>query len=64
MNRQRARFTIRPESGGNGSIHNRKGEAVGYLEEWTLFINGERVGDVDDYRDALSWAEKLLTPPE
>jgi hypothetical protein len=55
------RYSIRPESAGNGTIHDLKGEAVAYLDEWTLFVDGKRIGDVDNYRDAIIRTEQVLT---
>ena len=54
-------YTIRTESAGNATIHDRKGDMVAYLEEWTLFVDGERIADIDNYRDALIRTEALLT---
>ena len=54
-------YTIRPESAGNATICDRKGNAVAILENWTLFVDGRRIGDVDNYRDALIQTEALLT---
>lgn len=55
------RYTIRPESAGNGTIHDRDGNAVAVLEDWTLFIDGERIADIDNYRDAIIRTEAVLT---
>ena len=55
------RYTIRPESAGNATICDRKGNAVAIVEGWTLFVDGRRIGDVDSYRDALIQTEALLT---
>lgn len=57
------RYTIRPESAGNATICDRKGNAVAIVEGWTLFVDGRRIGDVDSYRDALIQTEALLTKP-
>jgi len=54
------RYTIRPESGGNATIMDRSGHVVGVLEDWTLFVDGQRIGDVDNYRDALVRTEHTL----
>jgi hypothetical protein len=54
------RYTIRPESGGNGVIHDRSGAAVAVLEDWSLFIDGERVSEVDNYRSAIELVETKL----
>lgn len=55
------RYTIRPESAGNGTIHDRSGAVVAYIEDWTLFIDGVRIGDFDNYRDAIIRTEAVLT---
>jgi len=55
------RYTIRPESAGNATICDRSGTVRAVLENWTLFVDGRRIGDVDNYRDALIQTEALLT---
>ena len=57
------RYTIRPESAGNATICDRSGTVRAVLENWTLFVDGRRIGDVDNYRDALIQTEALLTKP-
>lgn len=54
------KYTIRPESAGNATIHDRKGDAVAVLDGWVLFVDGQRIGDVDNYRDALMMTEQHL----
>lgn len=55
------RYTIRPESAGNATICDRSGTVRAVLENWTLFVDGRRIGDVDNYRDALIQTESVLT---
>lgn len=55
------RYTIRPESAGNATIHDRAGNVAAYIEDWTLFVDGKRIADIDNYRDALIRTEALLT---
>lgn len=55
------RLTVRSESAGNATIHNRKGEVVAVIEDWSLFVDGKRIADVDSYRDAITITEKVLT---
>jgi hypothetical protein len=53
-------YTIRAESGGNATIVNRKGDVCAVVEDWVLFVDGKRIGDVDNYRDALVRTEHTL----
>lgn len=51
--------SIRVESTGNAIIVDRTGRTVGVLEDWTLFVDGKRITDVDNYRDAVQWTAAL-----
>lgn len=46
-------YTIHIESAGNARIVDRRGETVAILEDWTLFVGGERIGEVDNYNEAV-----------
>lgn len=45
--------SIRIESAGNATIVNRAGETVGVMENWRLYVNGQDVGEVDNYHEAV-----------
>lgn len=51
------KHTIRIESAGNAVISDRRGETVAVLEDWTLFVRGVRVGEVDSYHEAMMRVE-------
>lgn len=53
-------ISIRIESAGNAAIINRAGETVGILEDWVLFVSGERIGEIDSYHEAIARTEKLV----
>lgn len=53
-------YSIRVESAGNAAIINRAGETVGILEDWVLFVSGERIDEINSYHEAIARTEKLV----
>lgn len=51
--RANADRTLIIESAGNGRIIDRAGETVAVLEDWRLWVNGEDVGEVSNYHEAM-----------
>lgn len=51
--RSNADHTIHIESAGNARIVDRRGDVVAVLEDWVLFVGGERIGEVDNYNEAV-----------
>lgn len=46
-------LTIRIQGSGNATIVDRFGETVGVLEDWRLWVNGQDVGEVSNYQEAM-----------
>jgi hypothetical protein len=54
------KYTIHVESAGNARIVDRRGQTVAVLEDWTLFVNGVRIGEVDSYHEAMKRTEQSI----
>jgi len=55
-----ARHIITIESAGNARITDRSGHVVGVMEDWTLFVDGRRIGDVGSYHEAMTRTQETL----
>lgn len=48
-----ATYSIIVESGGNARITDRDGNHVATLEDYVLYIDGVRIGEVNNYHEAM-----------
>lgn len=54
-------LTINIQGSGNATIVAWSGEVVGVLEDWRLWVNGQDVGEVSNYHEAVERTRKVLT---